>query len=166
MLTKHIIMLITTILLISGITSGCDMFGGKSNAQKSLEKLKTKLIKEEKQKDKKAAQAAHSNYTYSQKNIFIDDKKNELVAIQKNVATLTVKLDNSKIKTNAEANKKLDALLDELQKIKVNIEELQNADESKWEAAKSSFNNTNSNLKSSFTEMSKWLNEKIEPQKK
>ena len=88
------------------------------------------------------------------------------MAIQKNVATLTVKLDNSKIKTNAEANKKLDALLDELQKIKVNIEELQNADESKWEAAKSSFNNTNSNLKSSFTEMSKWLNEKIEPQKK
>lgn len=166
MLTKKILILITTTLLICGITSGCDMFSGKSNAQKSLDKLQAKLIKEEKQKDKKANKVAHSNYTYSQKDIFIDDKTNALVKIQKEVDMLTVRLDNSKIKTNAEANQKLDALLDELQQTKTDIEELQNADESKWEEAKTNFNNTNSNLKSSLAETSQWLNEKIEPEKK
>ena len=50
MLRKHIVIFITTIMLIAGITTGCDMFSGKSNAQKSLDKLKAKLVKEEKEK--------------------------------------------------------------------------------------------------------------------
>jgi len=61
MFRKHIVMLITTIMLIAGITSGCDMFSGKSNAQKSLEKLKTKLVKEEKEKEAKAEENTVSN---------------------------------------------------------------------------------------------------------
>ena len=61
MLTKKILILITTTLLICGITTGCDMFSGKSNAQKSLEKLKTKLIKEEKAKEEKAEKNMYVN---------------------------------------------------------------------------------------------------------
>lgn len=162
MRTKNIIILITATLLIVGITSGCDLFSGKSNAQKSLDKLQAKLIEEERLKEKEAAKAARSNYTHSQRNIFADDKKNELVDLQKEVDMLVVKLENSKIKADAEANKKLDDLLEKLQQTRLEIEELRNADESEWEAVKTKFNDINSNLKSSYAEVSKWFDEKIE----
>lgn len=164
MLTKQIIMLFTTIMLIGVATSGCDMFGGKSNAQKSLDKLQAKLIKEEKLKDKNADITAHSNYTYSQKNIFVDDKKNELAQIQKKVNLIADKLDNSDISEKSEANEKLNALLDELEMTIINIEELQNANESEWEAAKTSFRNADRKLKDSFKKTSEWLGKRLEVQ--
>ena len=156
-------MLGTTILLISGITSGCDMFSGKSNAQKSLEKLKTKLIKKENRKDKKAFKTAHSNYTYAQKEIFLDRKKNELADIEQELNQLVEKVDTSKNEVKVEAKKRLNAFRVELKQTKTNIEKVENADESKWEAAKTSFNTTNSNLKGSLAEISQWLSDKIEP---
>ena len=163
MFKKHIIMLITTAFIIGGFATGCNLFNGESNIEKSLDKLETKLIKKEERKDRKAKKTAHSNYTYSQRNIFADDKKNELVAIQKEVDMLIVRLDNSKIKANAEANQKLDDLLEKLQQTKIDIEKLRNTDESKWEAVKTSFNETSSNLNDSFEDMRQWLSDKIEP---
>jgi predicted nucleotide-binding protein (sugar kinase/HSP70/actin superfamily) len=163
MFKKHIIMLITTAFIIGSFATGCNLFNGESNLEKSLDKLDTELIKKEKEKEKKAYKAEHSNYTYSQKNIFVDRKRNELAEIKKEVDALTVRLDNSKIKADAEANKKLNALLDELEMTIINIEELQNADESKWEAAKTDFNNIYSNMTSSFEKTRQWLSDKIEP---
>lgn len=157
MFTKHIILLITAVLLFCSI-AGCDWFSGKSNAEKSLDELQTELV-EAKEKQAKAL----SDYTYAQKKQFVSAMKKELSDIQAEIDQLSEKVAKSKSSAKQNAQKKIDSLREELELTKVKIEEAQNTTESGWEDVKNGFAQANNNLKKSFENTRQWLSDKIEP---
>jgi peptidoglycan hydrolase CwlO-like protein len=162
MFKKNTIMFITAILLFGSI-AGCDWFSGKSNATKSLEKLQAELVEAKEEKKEAAKEMAHSDYTYAQKMLFVNEMKRELQEIQAEMDRLSEKVERSNNSAKLNAQKRIDSLREELELTKTKIDDAQNANESGWEDVKRGFRKANDNLKKSFEDTRQWLSDKIEP---
>jgi hypothetical protein len=162
MFTKHAIMLVAAVLLFSSI-AGCDFFSGKSNAEKSLDKLQAKLVEAKEEKKEAAKEKAQSDYTYAQKMLFVNAMKKELSDTQEEMEQLSEKVARSNSSAKLNAQKRIDTLREELELTKIKIEEAQNVDESGWEDVKTGFRKAKENLKKSFENTRQWLSDKIEP---
>lgn len=162
MFTKHIVMLITAALMIGSIAS-CDFFSGKSNAEKSLDKLQAKLVEAKEEKKEVAKEKAQSDYTYAQKMLFVNAMKKELSDTQAEMEQLSEKVARSNSSAKLNAQKRIDTLREELELTKIKIEEAQNVEESGWEDVKRGFGKANDSLKKSFEDTRQWLSDKIEP---
>lgn len=162
MLKKNTIMFITAVLLFGSI-AGCDWFSGKSNATKSLEKLQAELVEAKEEKKEAAKEMAHSDYTYAQKMLFVNEMKRELQEIQAEMDRLSEKVERSNNSAKLNAQKRIDSLREELELTKTKIDDAQNANESGWEDVKRGFRKANDNLKKSFENTRQWLSDKIEP---
>jgi peptidoglycan hydrolase CwlO-like protein len=162
MLKKNTIMFITAVLLFGSI-AGCDWFSGKSNATKSLEKLQAELVEAKEEKKEAAKEMAHSDYTYAQKMLFVNEMKRELQEIQAEMDRLSEKVERSNNSAKLNAQKRIDSLREELELTKTKIDDAQNANESGWEDVKRGFRKANDNLKKSFEDTRQWLSDKIEP---
>jgi len=162
MIKKQTIMLITAVLMIGGIT-GCDWFSGKSDAEKSLDKLQAELVEVREKKEKEIVAKIHPGYTYAQKKQFVNEMKKELDEIQKDLDKLSERVARSKGDTKESWEKRLNVVREELELTKAKIKDAENAKESGWEDVKNGFSKARDSLKKSFEDTRQWLSDKIEP---
>lgn len=161
MFKKHIIMLITAVLLTGSIFTGCDWLNEKSASQKRQEELIAKLDQDKKDNDEAVKETM--DYTYKQRVDFINAMKKELAEIQKDLDELTAKAEKTGKEAKADAKDKIEALRQEMELTKKHIEETEKADERTWEDVKKAFRKANADLKESFKNTRQWLSDKIEP---
>ena len=132
---------------------GCKPSEESSTAQQ-LDKVKTET---------KADAQAMKDYTFAQKADFVADMQSRVDAVNKDLDTLSAKIEKSSDTAKAEAKPKLQALRDETAKMNKQLDEARNATESTWDSVKASSKKDYDALKDDFQQARQWVSDKIAP---
>jgi len=147
------IKLTLTFLALTAFAVGCKPSEDKSTAQQ-IEKVA--------QETKEAAEEM-KDYTYAQKAEFLENMRNQLAGINRDLDQLAVKVENSSDAAKAEARPKLEALREQTARLTRQLDDAQNATESTWDDVKSGFKKGYSELKDGFNQTRQWVSDKIAP---
>ena len=143
--------LMITFLSAAAFAVGCNKEGTTSQ---QLDKVQTKT--EEAAQDMK-------DYTYAQKNEFVEKMQGQLAEINKDLDQLAAKIEKSSAAAKAEAKPKLAALREQAAKLNQQLDEAKSATESTWNDVKAGFKKGYGELKDSFQQARQWVSEKIAP---
>jgi capsule polysaccharide export protein KpsE/RkpR len=138
-------------LSIAVFAAGCDR---EQTASEQIEKVKTET--------KDAAQDM-KDYTYAQKAEFTAKMQGQLNAINADLDQLQAKIDKSSDAVKADAKPKLQALRDQADELKKQIDASGNATESTWDSVKSGTQKAYDSLKDGFNQSRQWVSDKIAP---
>ena len=119
-----------------------------------------KVIAKEKVKE---AGHAVSDYAYSEKEVFVEKTKNELIRFKKDLADMENKAKKASGNAKIEAQKKIEDAKSGIKKLTVQIETIKNATESQWNELKNKLNDSVDEVKDALAKSRKWLSEKIAP---
>jgi capsule polysaccharide export protein KpsE/RkpR len=157
-----------TVLLLLAVGTfgiGCQPAAEKSSAENNLnaatEKVETKA-RETTEATKELA-TARKEYAYAQRADFVTEKQAELAAINRDLETLSAKVEASSDAMKAEAKPRLQALRDQSAVLNKQLTEAGNATESTWDSVKSTSSKAYDDLKDGFTKARQWVSEKIAP---
>jgi chromosome segregation ATPase len=125
-----------------------------SSTSKELDKVKAET---------KADAQAMKDYTYAQKAEFVATMQGQLDALNKDIDTLSAKIDSSSDAVKADAKPKLQALRDEAAGLNRQLDEAKNATESTWESVKAGTEKAYNGLKTDFQQARQWVSDKIAP---
>jgi Skp family chaperone for outer membrane proteins len=157
--------LAVTFLAVAAFVVGCQPAADKSSAEINLnaatEKVETKA-RETVEATKELA-AAKKEYAYAQRAEFVTEKQAELAAINRDLETLTAKVEASSDAMKGEAKPRLQALRDQSAVLNKQLAEAGNATESTWDSVKSTSSKAYDDLKDGFTKARQWVSEKIAP---
>jgi hypothetical protein len=126
----------------------------EQSTQQQLDKVK--------QETKTAAQDM-KNYTYAQKNEFVETMQGQLTALNHDLDQLGAKIDKSSDAVKAEAKPKLQALRDQTAGLNKQLDQVKNATESTWDSVQSGFKKAYESSKSGFQQARQWVSDKISP---
>ena len=143
--------LMITFLSAAAFTVGCNKEGTTSQ---QIDKAQAKT--EEAAQDMK-------DYSYAQKNLFVEKMQGQLAALNRDVDQLAARIEKSSDAVKAEAKTKLQALRDQTEKLNKQLDEVKNATESTWDSVKSGFKKAYESSKDGFQQARQWLSDKIEP---
>ena len=87
----------------------------------------------------------------------------QLDALNKDIDTLSAKIENSSDAFKSDAKPKLQALRDEAAGLNKQLDEARNATESTWDSVKASSKKTCDALKDDFQQARQWASDKIAP---
>jgi ElaB/YqjD/DUF883 family membrane-anchored ribosome-binding protein len=146
-------LLAITFVAVTAFTVGCKPSEESSTAQQ-LDKVKTGT---------KADAQAMKDYTFAQKADFVADMQSRVDAVNKDLDTLSAKIEKSSDTAKAEAKPKLQALRDETAKMNKQLDEARNATESTWDSVKASSKKDYDALKDDFQQARQWVSDKIAP---
>jgi len=103
------------------------------------------------------------DYSYAQKNEFVEKMQGQLTEINKDLDKLSARIEKSSDAAKAEANPKLQAMRDQMAKLTKQLDEAKGATESTWNDAKAGFKKGYDELKDSFQQARQWVSDKIAP---
>lgn len=159
---KHTVLILMAPSLIAFAMS-CTSTG--ANSTTGSQTSETTAVKRDEAKTQiiEAVQAT-KNYTYAQKDEYIDTTKAQLDEIQAELDRLSAKVDNTSGAIKADAKIKLAAVHEKWITTKQRLEQAQNATESSWDELQNEFSQSYGELKDSFADARQWFSDKIEPQ--
>jgi hypothetical protein len=143
-----------TFLAITAFAVGCKPADENSTPQQQLDKVKTET---------KADAQEMKNYAFAQKADFVAMMQGQLDALNKDIDTLSVKIENSSDAVKADAKPKLQALRDHAAQMNQQLAEAKNATESTWDSVKASSAKAYDGLKDDFQQARQWVSDKIAP---
>ena len=146
-------LLAVTVCAVTVIAVGCKPADDQTSAQQ-LEKLKSET---------KADAQAMKDYTFAQKAEFVAAMQGQLDALNKDLDTLSAKIDSSSDAVKADAKPKLQALRDQTVEMNKQLDAAKNATESTWDSVKASTQKAWDGLKDGFNQSRQWLSDKIAP---
>jgi cytochrome c556 len=111
---------------------------------------------------KQAAQDM-KDYTYAQKTEFVEKMQGQLAEINRDLDTLSAKIEKANDTAKAEAKPKLQALRDQADKLNQQLDKAKNATESTWDDIKAGSKKAYSDLKDGFQQARQWVSDKIAP---
>lgn len=149
---KHIKLTIT-FLALTAFAVGC---------KPSEEKATSQQIEQIAQETKEAAEEM-KDYTYTQKAEFVENMRNQLAEINRDLDQLSAKVEKSSDAAKAEAKPKLQVLRDQTARLTKQLDDARSATESTWEDVKTGFKKGYSELKDSFNQTRQWMSDKIAP---
>lgn len=118
--------LILSLLTVAALTGACKPSEDQST-QQQMDKVK--------QETKDTAQDM-KDYTYAQKNEYVEKMQNQLADINRNLDELSVKIEKSSDNAKAEAKPKLQALRDKADQLGKQLDGARSATESTWDSVK------------------------------
>lgn len=122
----------------------------------------TEQIKNVQEKTETAAQEMQ-DYTYAQKNAFVEKMQAQMAEINRDLDQLAAKIDKANDTVKAEAQPKLQALRSQAAKLNEKLGEAKNANESTWDSVKAACKNGYGELKDGFQNARQWVSDKIAP---
>jgi len=143
-----------TILAITAFAVGCKPADENSTPQQQLDKVKTET---------KADAQEMKDYAYAQKAEFVATMQGQLDALNKDIDTLSAKIESSSDAVKADAKPKLQALRDEAAGLNKQLDEAKNATESTWDSVKAGTKKAYNGLKDDFQQARQWASDKIAP---
>jgi cytochrome c556 len=111
---------------------------------------------------KKAAQDM-KDYTYAEKDAFVEAMQARLAALNRDWDELSAKVEKSSDTVQAEAKPRLQALREEAGKLNQQLDEVKNATESTWDSVKTGFKKAYESSKDGFQQARQWVSDKIAP---
>jgi cytochrome c556 len=140
-----------TFLSIAAFAVGC---GKQQSTEQQIDQVQTET-KQDTQDMK--------DYTYAQKDEFVKAMQTQLTTLNKDLDTLSAKIDRSSDAVKAEAKPKLQALRDQAAKLNDQLADASNATESTWDSVKAGSEKAWDSLQSDFTSARQWVSDKIAP---
>ena len=114
-------------------------------------------------KETKEAAQGMKDYTYAQKEEFVQKMKTDLDGINKDLDLISAKIEKASDAAKAEAKPKLQALREQTDKLGKQLEVAKGATESTWDEVKTGFKKGWGELKDGFQQARQWVSEKIAP---
>ena len=139
------------LLSTAGFVVGCNK---EETASQRIDKVEAKT--------KEAAQDM-KDYTFAQKNQFVEKMQGQLATLNTDLDQLSAKIEKSSDGAKAEAKPKLQALRDQTARLNKQLDEVKNATESTWDSVKNGFNTAYQSSKDGFQQARLWVSEKIAP---
>jgi chromosome segregation ATPase len=143
-----------TFLAITAFAVGCKPSDQNSTPQQQFDKVKTET---------KADAQEMKDYAFAQKADFVAKMQGQLDALNKDIDTLSVKIESSSDAVKADAKPKLQALRDQAAQMNKQLDEARNATESTWDSVKASSAKAYDALKNDFQQARQWVSDKIAP---
>ena len=103
------------------------------------------------------------NYTFAQKTEFVTKMQGQLDALNKDLDTLSAKIESSSDTVKAEAKPKLQALRDQSAELTKQLDNVRNATESTWDSVKATSQKAFDSAKDGFQQARQWVSDKIQP---
>jgi septal ring factor EnvC (AmiA/AmiB activator) len=140
-------------LSIAALTAGCNK---EQTTSEKIDKLQMQT--------KEAAQdLGEKNYTFAQRNEFIEKMRGQLSAINKDLDQLEARTERSSATVKAEAQPRLQALRHQADKLSKQLDETKNATESTWDSVKATTSESYAALIDGFQQSRQWVSDKIAP---
>jgi cytochrome c556 len=143
--------LMITLLFAAAFAVGCNK---QATTSQQLDKAQAKT--------EEAAQEI-KDYSYAQKNLFVEKMQGQLAALNRDVDQLAAKIEKSGEAAKAEAKPKLEALREQTNRLNKQFDEVKNATESTWDSVKSGFKKAYESSKDGFQQARQWVSDKIAP---
>jgi len=143
--------LLITLLAASAFALGCDK---DQSTSQQFNKVQAET--------QQAAQGM-KDYTYAQKDAFVETMQAQLTALNKDLDQLSAKVDKSSDTAKAEAKPKLQALRDQADKLNQQLDKAKNATESTWDDVKAGTKKAYNELKDGFQQARQWVSDKVAP---
>ena len=143
--------LIITFLSATAFVVGCNK---EATTSQQLDMAQSKT---------EAAAQNMQDYSYSQKNQFVEKMQTQLTALKGDLDQLAAKIEKSSDSVKAEAKPKLDALRDQHSQLSKQLDEVRNATESSWESVKTGFKKAYESSQNGFQQARQWVSDKIAP---
>jgi outer membrane murein-binding lipoprotein Lpp len=144
-----------TFFAVAAFAVGCKQSDDNSTTtQQQLDKVKAET---------KADAQEMKDYTYAQKADFVAAMQRQVDALNKDIDTLSAKIENSSDAVKADAKPKLQALRDEAARLNKQLDEAKNSTESTWDSVKASSQKAYNGLKDDFQQARQWTADKIAP---
>jgi predicted nucleic acid-binding Zn-ribbon protein len=143
--------LVITVLAIAAVAVGCNK---EQSASQQMDKVQTET---------KQAAADMKDYTFAQKDEFVKAMQVQLDALNKDLDTLSTKIDSSSDAVKAEAKPKLQALRDQTAQLNKQLDDARNATESTWDSVKAGCQKAYDATKNGFNQARQWVSDKIAP---
>jgi predicted nucleic acid-binding Zn-ribbon protein len=143
--------LIVTFLSTVAFTVGCDK---ETTTSQQINKVQAKT--------EEAAQNM-KDYTYAQKDQFVEYMQGQLKALNHDLDQLDAKIEKSSDAVKAEAKPKLQALRDQMAQLNKQLDEARGATESTWDSVKDGFKKAYDSSKDGFNQARQWVSDKIAP---
>jgi chromosome segregation ATPase len=142
---------VISVLSIAVVAVGCNK--EQSTAQQ-MDKVQTET---------KQAAVDMKDYTYAQKDEFVKAMQDQLAALNKDLDTLSAKIDSSSDAVKAEAKPKLQALRDQAAQLNKQLDDAKNATESTWDSVKAGCQKAYDATKDGINSARQWVSNKIAP---
>jgi chromosome segregation ATPase len=142
---------VITVLSIAAFAVGCDK---QQTTSEQIDKVQTETT---------AAVVDMKDYTFAQKDEFVKAMQGQLDALNKDLDTLSTKIDSSSDAVKAEAKPKLQALRDQVAQLNKQLDDARNATESTWDSVKDGFTKAYDATKDGFNQARQWVSDKIAP---
>jgi chromosome segregation ATPase len=110
-----------------------------------------------------AAAQDMKDYTYAQKNEFVEKMQGQMTALNRDLEQLSAKIEKSSDAAKAEAKPKLQVLREKAARLNQKLDDARGATESSWDDVKAGFKKGYGELKDSFQDARKWVSDKIAP---
>jgi cytochrome c556 len=149
-----------TFLAVAAFSIGCKPSEEKAATQNR--EATAEQFDKVKKETKEAAQEM-KDYAYAQKAEFVEKMQIQLAEINRDLESLSAKIEKSSDAAKAEAKPKLDALRAQTAKLNRQLDEARNATESTWESVKAGFKKAYGELKEGFQQARQWVSDKIAP---
>jgi ElaB/YqjD/DUF883 family membrane-anchored ribosome-binding protein len=143
--------LVTMVLSLVALTVGCHK---EQTASEQIDKAKSETA---------AAAQDMKNYAFAQKTEFVTKMQGQLDALNKDLDTLSAKIENSSDTVKAEAKPKLQALRDQTAQLTKQLDDARNATESTWDNVKTASQKAFDSVKDGFQQARQWASDKIAP---
>jgi hypothetical protein len=145
-----------TCLAITAFAMGC-----KPSAEQDRKATAEQFDKV--QKETKEAAQDMKDYTFAQKDAFVEKMKSQMTELNRDLDQLMARIEKSSDAAKAEAKPKLQALRDQAAKLNQQLDEAKNATESTWSDVKAGFKKGYNELKDRFQAARQWVSDKIAP---
>jgi ABC-type transporter Mla subunit MlaD len=147
---KHKVILITA-LSVAALICGCNK---DETTSQQLEKAKTET--------KEAAQDL-KDYTYAQKQEFVQQMQTRLNALNQELDQVSAKVEGSSDAVKAEAKPKLQALRDQAKQLSKQLDDVKGSSESTWDSVKAGAEKAFEGLTNGVYQARQWVSNKVAP---
>jgi len=153
--------LVVTSFLLAALAAGC-----QSSADRPAEAAKTQegtsaQRNNSNEESTRPAQAAE-DFTYAQKEEFVEDMQGALTHIQNEVDRLSADVATARGAAKAEAEAKVRALREEATRVNEQLDKAKNASEATWDDVKGSIQKSFDELEDSFQQTRQWVSDQLE----
>ena len=142
---------IITVLSAAALVCGCQK---DTSTSEQLEKAKAET--------KEAAQDL-KDYTYAQKQEFVQQMQTRLNALNQDLDKLSAKIENSSDTVKAEAKPKLQALRDQANQLSKQLDDVKDASQTTWDSVKAGAEKAYDGLTNGVHQARQWVSNKIAP---
>jgi peptidoglycan hydrolase CwlO-like protein len=142
--------LVVTSLLVAALAAGCQSSTDRPAAGAEKQGESTRPVQ------------SAEDFTYAQKDEFVEDMHDALTRIQSEVDRLTAKVAAARGAAKAEAEAKVQALREEANRVSQQLERAKTATEATWDDVSSGIKKSFGELEDSFRQTRQWLSDQLE----